>query len=435
MLNRISKYLIYYPATFLRGENVFLYLNEIKNTFKFSKNQLNEYQNKKMVELAGYLYKNTLYYRKMFENKGLQEKDLSALCDIKIFNIMTKNEIRKHYYEMQNKNIRQYWRSTSGTTGQPFKFQKDSLASGYMDAVMYEAYSWHGVKIGDKQGRIWGTALEPRRRLIQRTVDYILNRKRLSTFNMNSNNCIKFAHVLSEFKVEYLYGYVNGIYEFVEIMKRTGQIWNKKLKCIIVTGEVLFNHQRNAIEEYFGAKCVSEYGTTENGVIGFECEYQKLHIVPTVFLEVVDKDENGYGEILITELFSRSIPFIRYKVGDVGKLIEGKCECGRSMPILELKKGRIDSFIRLPDGSSVYDAILAYALKNFAISFRGYQKEIQKIIIEIVPKGVFTKEKKDVAEKKLRKHLGNKINIEFTVKEHIEKERSGKLRYFIPLDN
>ena len=435
MLNSVSKYLIYYPATFLRHEKVYLYLKEMNEAFKLSQNQLIEYQNIKLNELVSYLNKNISYYRKMFKNKEILANDLFALYDIKMFDITTKNEIRKHYYEMHDNNIKQYWRSTSGTTGQPLQFQKDTLASGYMDAVMYEAYSWHGVKIGDKQGRIWGTALEPRNRLIQRTVDYMLNRKRLSTFNMNSDTCAKFAKTLHRFKVEYLYGYVNGIYEFVEIMKSLNQKWKKKLKCIIVTGEVLFDHQRKSIEEYFGSNCVSEYGTTENGIIGFECEYQKMHIVPTIYVEVVNKDENGYGEILITELFSRSIPFIRYKVGDIGKVIEGKCECGRSMAMLEVKKGRIDSFIRLPDGGLVYDAILAYALKSFAISFRGYQKEIKKIIIEIVPKGVFTQEKKDVAEKKLRKHLGNEIRIEFIVKEYIERERSGKLRYFIPLKN
>ena len=434
MLNKISKYLIYYPATFLRGEKVFLYLNEINNTFKFFENQLKEYQNKKIVELGGYLYKNNSYYRKMFENMGLREKDLSVLCNIKMFNIMTKNEIRKHYYEMQNKKIRQYWRATSGTTGQPFKFQKDVLASGYMDAVMYAAYSWYNIDIGDRQGRIWGTAVEPISRITQIGKDYFLNRKRLSTFKITNDSCGKFEQCIYAFKAQYIYGYVNGVYQFVETLKRLGRKWKTKLKCVIVTGEVLFDYQRTAIEDYFDTFVVNEYGTTENGVIGFECKIKKMHIMPNIYLEAVNTDENGYGSLLVTELTSRSLPFIRYRVGDVGKIIRDKCECGSCLPVLELKEGRIDSYIKLSDGKVVYDAILAYVLKGYAISFRGWQRSLDKLTIEIVPREKFTKSKQGTAEQKLRKYLGQDIDIEFIVKEEIKKEKSGKLRYFIPIE-
>ena len=433
MNNSICRKLIYYPITFARGEKSYSYLKEVKNAMMLNEEELNEYQKIKMNELIYYVNENILFYKKMFKRKGLNEKNFKKLSDLTKIDLMSKNNIKKYYHELENRKVKRYLRSTSGTTGSPLKFQKDTLALGYMDALMYEAYSWHGVQIGDRQGRIWGSAIEPRSRIIQRIVDLLMNRRRLSTFNIDRDTCKKFKNLITEFKVQYLYGYVNGLYEFAETMKRLREKWKLKLKCIIVTGEVLFEHQRNSIEEYFGTRVVNEYGTTENGVIAFECEHKNMHVMPTVYLEIIKKDLNGDGEIVVTELNSRSLPFIRYKVGDIGRIKNVGCACGRQMPILELKRGRIDSYIKLPDGKLVYDAILAYSLKNYAIAFRGYQKELEKITIELVPNGELSEEKRKYVEKRLRKYLGNTIKIEFIVKGHIRKEKSGKLRYFIPM--
>ena len=347
---------------------------------------------------------------------------------------MTKEKLIRYYNDMLSDKYRKHWRSTSGTTGAPFKFQKDVYASGYMDAVMYEVYSWHGIDVGLKQGRIWGTVLKNKEKIFQKSIDFAMNRKRLSTFNLTPQKCIDYERSVRKFKVEYLYGYVNGIYEFAEILKRLNIKWKTNLKCIIVTGEVLLEHQRNFIEDYFQTNVINEYGTTENGIIGFECKKRNMHIMPTIYLEVSERDNNGYGRILITELMSRTIPFIRYETGDVGKITEDSCRCGCSMPILDLKKGRIDSYIKLPDGKKVYDAILAYVLKDFANSFRAYQNNVNLLNIEIVPKIDVCIGWKKKADKSLRKHLGDKIMIEFIIKNEITREKSGKLRYFTPME-
>ena len=434
MNNTICKYCIYLPTTYVRSEKVFAYLNEVKRSFILNEKEFCEYQEIKFKELVYYLERETVYYKKKFEDNGIQIHEINHLDDIKKFDIIDKNEIKANYHAMDNKNAKKYWRSTSGTTGNPFKFQKDTYASGYMDAVMYTAYSWYNIDIGDRQARIWGTAVEPTIRIVQIGIDYFMNRKRLSTFKMTSESCGRFEQCIHDFKAQYIYGYVNGVYEFVETLKRLGIKWKTKLKCVIVTGEVLFDYQRMALEDYFETFVVNEYGTTENGVIGFECKNKKMHIMPNIYLEAINKDENGYGTLLVTELTSRSLPFIRYKLGDVGRIIRGYCNCGSCLPVLELKEGRLDSYIVLPNGKVVYDAILAYVLKAYAVSFRGRQKSLGKLTIEIVPKEKFTKSKQNNAEQKLRKYLGKDIDIVFIVKNEIEKEKSGKLRYFIPID-
>ena len=428
MNKTLNKYCIYFPASYLRGEKTHLRLKEIYKVFRFNEKERYNYKLVKLLKLIEFIKRNIPYYNKV------QRYNIKNIRDLNEIEIMTKEKLKKHYNEMLCDKYRKFWRSTSGTTGEPFKFQKDVYASGYMDAVMYEVYKWHGIDIGTKQGRIWGTVINSKDRIYQKLIDYAMNRKRLSTFNLSMHNCIKYERLIRNFDIEYLYGYVNGIYELAEMLKRTNINWRTKLKCIIVTGEVLFEHQRSFIEDYFQTNVINEYGTTENGIIGFECKEKNMHIMPTIYIEIVEKDFNGYGKILVTELMSRSIPFIRYETGDVGKIIEKSCRCGCSFPILDLKKGRIDSYIKLPGGKKVYDAILAYVLKDYANSFKAYQRNIDLLSIEIVPKKNVNIDWKKKININLRKYLGNTIKIEFIVKNEIKKEESGKLRYFIPIE-
>ena len=46
------------------------------------------------------------------------------------------------------------------------------------------------------------------------------------------------------------------------------------------------------------------------------------------------------GELIITDLDNYGMPFIRYRIGDVGMLSDRKCNCGRGLPIMETVGGR-----------------------------------------------------------------------------------------------
>ena len=59
------------------------------------------------------------------------------------------------------------------------------------------------------------------------------------------------------------------------------------------------------------------------------------------------------GEIVITNLHSYVMPFIRYSLGDVGSLSSRPVRCGRGLPLLERIEGRLDDFIRLETGEKM----------------------------------------------------------------------------------
>jgi len=116
------------------------------------------------------------------------------------------------------------------------------------------------------------------------------------------------------------------------------------------------------IERAFGIRPFNLYGTSE-GLWGVECEHhQGIHLFEDwCIAENVDMDgrpvpdgEPG-ARLLITNLFNRTLPLIRFEVSDVVAIERGTCACGRTLPRLQAVEGRLDDILYLPgrDGNEV----------------------------------------------------------------------------------
>jgi len=107
---------------------------------------------------------------------------------------------------------------------------------------------------------------------------------------------------------------------------------------------------RREVQEVWGCKAYDQYGTIETGLaVAMECPAQDgLHINEADFLvEVIDPGtgevlESGEeGELVFTTLNRRCMPLVRYRSGDISRLIEGKCECGSGIVRMDGVKRKI----------------------------------------------------------------------------------------------
>lgn len=425
------------PIQKIIGHDLKSHTDELFSLQHLKAEEVQNYKLNKLTELLEFSEKNIRYYNKKISDLTLLKNNISKYHIYQNIPFITKNVIRKNMDDFLYQNIRKNKRSTSGTTGEPFDFFKDIISTSYMDAMMNIAYSWHGIDIGDRQARIWGSRLKTLDKVTQNTKDNLLNRKRLSAFRMTDERCLQYYKHLLNFRPKYFYAYANGLYQFGNILKKNNiNPEELGIQVAICTGEVLFDYQREKIQEVFNCKVINEYGTTENGIIGFECEYGRMHVMPTVFVEISNPDDEGIGEIAITELNSRSIPFIKYKTGDRGKIKNIDCECGRPFEVIELYEGRVDSYITCPNGDLVYDAVLAYCLKDYVYKFRAYQELVNEIKIQVVPKVTFNNDIANSLVNLLKDYLGKDMKIIFEIVGEIKADKTGKYRYFetkIPL--
>jgi phenylacetate-CoA ligase len=436
MNNLLARYLLFYPVRLIKGENVLKCLRNVKQVERMGKDDLRNYQWKKLKEIISYSCENIPYYKELLRSSKLSVKDINAEKDLLLVPVLSKNIIRQNLEKFKNTKIKKLQiRSTSGSTGNPLIFYKDRFATAYMDAVMYHSYSWHGINIGDKQARFWGMPIDKRQRTEAKLKDFFMNRIRLSAFNLDYESLFKFYNKMLSFSPNYFYGYPSLIYQFALFLQNNNI--NTKyfhLKAIVVTGELIMEYHKKKIEEVFKCRVVNEYGCSEMGIIAFECTSGNMHLMAhNIFVEVVNDGKHVLdeeGEIYVTELNSKSYPFIRYRLGDRGILLTQECTCGLKFPLIRIKEGRIDDYIITPDGRKIYDAVLAYTFKKGIDSFQAIQRTIDNLDIYISKNNEFNCKLERNYLQSLQNKLGEKMNITFIYVDEIAKEKSGKLRYF-----
>ena len=298
---------------------------------------------------------------------------------------------------------------------------------------------WAGVGIGDRQARFWGVPFGFGGRLKCKMIDFISNRIRLSAFSFDEESLRNYYIKLMTFKPAYLYGYVSFIETFARFVESNGLPLPFKLKCVIVTSEVLTEITRKYLEEVFNCRVFNEYGCGEVGSIAHECEVGNLHIMSeNLIIEILAGGEHALdsevGEIVITELNNYVMPLIRYRLSDFGEYTMNSCNCGRGLPIIRRIIGRAYDIIRGPDGRLFHGEFFLYIfeeVKKLNLGVRQFQV-IQtgscELRIRIVPDRNFSDETKRYILGYLVNRMGTKINVQFEIVDTIPREPSGKIR-------
>lgn len=434
-MNRsIAKFGVIYPLHLLRGELTPFHRSEIRSCDCLQPEEACEFLQLKLGRLLQHCHCRVPYYRRKLQAFAARfplDRPLEFFQEIPF---LEKEFIRGEPNPSRWRRLD--CRSTSGSTGLPMRFYKDRLATGYMEAVQNHAYAWHGIEVGDPQGRFWGMPFGTGA-ILAKAKDKLKNRIRFSAFELHPQAKHSFYLRLLQFKPLYFYGYPSLVLDFARFLKAENlSLKGIPLKAVVGTGEHVYPDEKDELEALTGVPFVSEYGCSEIGVIGFDCPHGRLHVMAAnVFLEVVDPEgrrvrDGEEGELVVTELNATHFPFLRYRLGDRGRLTGEPCSCGRTLPVLQLCAGRKDDYISTPEGGRVYDAVLAYTLKKGVVQFKAVQDGIDHLEISVVTDSEFDPALEQQYRLQLQKVLSPAMRIDFRSVSRIEREPSGKLRYF-----
>ncbi|MXS79185.1 phenylacetate--CoA ligase family protein [Nitrosomonas sp. JL21] len=437
----IAKYLCYLPVQYLRGQNVKKFLQLVNEDQNKSLSEITNLRDRKLQQIIHTAYKNIPYYMKMFEELNISPRDIQCIFDLQKLPVLSKREVLENEKELIDPNFsdRLFLRKTGGSTGMTLHFMREGRALALNDAIMFRCYDWYNVDIGDRQVRFWGVPVAAWARRKEQFKDFLANRIRISAFDISKSSCLKQYKKIKEFKPTYFYGYTTAIYGFCLFMKESGICLDDlNLKAVICTAEKMYPHHRKLFDEAFNCPVVDEYGSSENGIIAFQCRKGNMHIMSdNLCVEFLDENDNPVapgqpGRVVVTDLSCHAMPLIRYDIGDIGKPSVEKCSCGIELPLMEMVEGRKEDFIRKKNGELVHAAYLCYTLKEDTVhEFKMYQKETDWLNVQIVKSPFFTDASERKLEENLRSALGKDVRITFEYLDQIPREKSGKLRYFV----
>ena len=442
----IAKHLIYFPIQYMRRQNIKECLSQVMDVQFKSLHEIEALRDEKLTKLINYTYHSAPFYRKRFEQDGIRPEEIKGIGDLNRLPVLSKREILDNEKTLITPNFNQklYTRKTGGSTGMTLHFMKEALALALNDAIMYRCYNWYGIEIGDKQVRFWGVPVTSKLRWKEQIKDFILNRIRISAFDISESSCLKQYERIKKFRPVYFYGYTTAIYGFCLFMKKLGIDLNSlNLKAVICTAEKMYPHHQQLFNEVFRCPIVDEYGSSENGILAFRCKKGNMHMMTDhMCIEFLDENNQQVkagelGRIVITDLASYAMPLIRYDIGDMGRPSDKECSCGVNLPLMEIIEGRKEDFIRTKEGKLIHAAYLCYTLKDDTVSeFKMYQKDLHTLLVYIVKSPAFNSITEKMLDKKLRTALGEDMKITFEYLDRIPREKSGKLRYFVSeIDN
>jgi phenylacetate-CoA ligase len=205
---------------------------------------------------------------------------------------------------------------------------------------------------------------------------------------------------------------------------------------------MLFEDDKKLMESHIGVPVINEYGASELDLIAFQNPNNNWQVnSETLFVEVLDEKNNVLpngeeGRIVITSLYNKAHPFIRYDIGDFGILSK---QSTLKKPILEKLIGRINDIAILPSGKKAAGLTFYYITKSI-IEDDGNVKEFvieqhkkDTFIIKYVSTDKLSTEKMTHISTEMEHYLEKGLHIKFDRLNKLQRSKSGKLKQFSSL--
>ena len=397
-------------------------------------------QNKKQEIVEYHLTNNPSYQKHVGKTTFNNWNDLP---------IMTKKDFQKPLIERLSngfslKNV--YINKTSGSSGDPFIFAKDKFSHALTWANIINRFGWHGINFNTSyQARFYGIPLDFIGNTKERFKDFLGNRFRFSVFDLSDLVLEGFLRKFETKKFDYINGYTSSIVLFAKFLKQKNIVLKDvcpTLKICVVTSEMLFDEDKILLEKQFGVAVVNEYGASELDLIAFENPNGEWQVnSETVFVEILDDNNQVLpygkeGRIVITSLFNKAHPFIRYDIGDIGILDRKSTQ---KKPILQQLIGRTNDVAVLPSGKKSPGLTFYYVTKSIieddgnVKEFVIKQTKIDTFDIEYVSNTKLNWEQIQKIEAAIALYLEKGLIFTFLRKEKLERSKSGKLKQFVSL--
>jgi len=427
----ISKAGWYAYNTYRKGVQYHCKLSQAAALLDAPREIIEAFQAKRLEKLLQHAYQTTPYYRELFKT---ETPDISHIPPLE------KQDIREHLAKLCSTVFTAEQRienATGGSTGTPLTFYQDRNYWNQRNLSVYYFDRWAGWKFGEPQLIIWGapTDLEDDGHWKHRLGNFWRNQYWLNGFHLTDAAMLAMFEQMNQDLPQTILAYPSSLYQFATFLSDNGLFPKWKLKGIISSAEMLHPHYRALAEIIFKAKVYNRYGGREVGLIAMECAEGRMHInARDLYLEIDSPDPyTEPGEILITQLNNYAMPFIRYRIGDIGMLSAEPCPCGNDLPVLAELLGRSTATFRTRTGTLIHAGYFTrqfYGVKGVE-QFQIIQETLKHCVLKVVVNRQWTEATRRSLVQCIQKALGGDVVVTVELVDYIPIPVSGKREYTI----
>ncbi|WP_407356492.1 phenylacetate--CoA ligase family protein [Methanolobus sp. WCC5] len=404
------------------------------------KEELAELQSKRLKKTAAAVYENVAFYRDRFRQLGIGPDDIGSVDDISKLPMTRKTDLRDNYpfglFAVPKKDVVRI-HASSGTSGKPtvVGYTKNDIET--WSDLMARNLTMVGLDNND---------------VFQNAVNYGLftgglgfhygvERIGAMTVPSGTGNTCRQLEMMMDFGVTAVHCTPSYALYLAETAREMDIVDKLSLRVGCFGAEPWSSNTRKQLENALNIKAYDSYGLSElmGPGVAFECEEQDgLHIWSDhFFVEVLDENgeqvaEGEKGELVLTSLTKEALPIIRYRTGDITRLLESECSCGRTTPRISRLLGRADDML-IVRGINVFPSQIENVIVNipeitehFQVILDRNAKMLDEITVKVeLEENAFTGELKDLAA--VRRHVENELKGVLNIRTNVELAERGTI--------
>ncbi len=343
-------------------------------TKALSRLDIEQYQGERLRNLIDYCRRHSSFYRRKLADAAIGTR--TAFDDLAGLPFTSEDDLRNHGAEMvcvsQDAVARIITIHSSGTTGAPKRlFFTEQDLERTLD--FFQLGMQPLVDPGQRVAILLpGTTPDSTGHLLAQA----LQRMEVSSHILGLvDDPGQVARQLSEIRPDVLVGFPVQILAIARMAARL-VLPPGAIRSVLLCSDYIPTSLCSQLTDLLACDIFTHYGTVETGLGGgVDCAaHQGAHLREADLLfEIIDPHtakslaDGKWGEIVVTTLTRTGMPLIRYRTGDLGRLLSGPCPCGSHIRRLDKILGRINQVRTLQNGRQ----LALHALDEILFSISG----------------------------------------------------------------
>lgn len=387
-----------------------------------------------------WIQRNVPYYRDLVQD-GIVPSEINSVDDFERLPILTRTAMQedvKRYIDNSHKITK--WSTTGGSTGTPFSVPCSESEGRSLMPNPWMGRGFYGIRVSDRMFHLWGhshlfgSGWKRYVKQAQRKLkNWMLGYRVFSAYHLTPERLRDAGRAIIKMRPDYVIGYSRSLAQLAKANCDQAKGFSElSIKAIIGTTEAFVDpNDASLIAQVFGCPVGMEYGAAETGIIAYTHPSDNRYRVfwDTYLLEALPTSDNN-AKLLLTALYPRALPLIRYDIGDS---VRGYEAIGNSVISFNSVLGRDNDLVEIGNGAFVHPVALIHCIQYFqgVLGVQVVQEKDSIVSMNIMCKVPLPKQDEAAIRRNLSTlnvHLGE-CRIEYV--QQLDQTIAGKTKWIV----